>query len=133
MVIGTVRTALKTALDTISGLRCYDVFPDSLSPPAAIVGMPTSVAYDTVLMRHADTATFPVRILVGKATDAAAQRRLDIYLASSGSDSVKEVLETANPGSDYNVLRVLSAQGMGVYTYNGIDYLGVEFTVEVVG
>lgn len=133
MVIGDVRTALKNALDTISGLRCYDVFPDSLSPPAAIVGMPTQIIFDTTLMRSNDTAVFPIRILVGKATDASAQRRLDVYLQGSGSSSVKEVLETASPGSDYNVLRVLSAQGMGVYDYNGVGYLGVEFTVEVVG
>jgi hypothetical protein len=133
MVIGDVRTALKDALSTISGLRCYDVFPDSMSPPAAIVGMPTQIIFDTTLVRTNDTAVFPIRLLVGKATDAAAQRRLDVYLQGSGSSSVKEVLETADPGGDYNVLRVLSAQGMGVYDYNGVGYLGVEFTVEVVG
>ena len=37
MNISSIRDGLKTRLQTISGLRCYDVLPDGFAPPAALV------------------------------------------------------------------------------------------------
>lgn len=133
MNIANIRAGLKTRLATISGLRCYETVPDQFSPPAAIVGMPTSIQFDFVFGRAADRLTYPVRLLVAKATDRSAQERLEQYLDGSGALSVKTAIE-ADPslGGAANVTRVLSAQGLGVYDMGGVSYLGCDFTVEVI-
>jgi hypothetical protein len=131
--IASVRAGLKTRLATISGLRCYETIPDQFSPPAAIVGMPTSIVFDFVYQRAADRMTYPIRILVGKATDRSAQERLEKYLDGSGALSVKAAIEgDPSLGGAANVTRVLSAQGLGVYDMGGVSYLGCDFTVEVI-
>lgn len=133
MNIANIRAGLKTRLATISGLRCYETVPDQFSPPAAIVGMPTAIQFDFVFGRAADRLTYPVRLLVAKATDRSAQERLEQYLDGSGSLSVKTAIE-ADPslGGAANVTRVLSAQGLGVYDMGGVSYLGCDLTVEVI-
>ena len=133
MNIANIRAGLKTRLATITGLRCYETIPDQFSPPAAIVGMPTSINFDFTYQRATDRVTYPVRLLVAKATDRSAQERLEQYLDGSGSLSVKAAIE-ADPslGGAANVTRVLSAQGLGVYDMGGVSYLGCDFTVEVI-
>lgn len=134
MNIASVRAGLKTRLSTISGLRCYEVIPSQFAPPAAIVGMPSILNYDYTFARSNDRITYPVRIIVAKATDRTAQELLEQYLDSTGSLSVKTAIE-ADPslGGAANLTRVLSAQGLGVYDMGGVPYLGCEFTVEVIG
>jgi hypothetical protein len=58
---------------------------------------------------------------------------LDAYLASSGASSVKAQVESDQTldGSAQSC-RVVEATNYGVYTVNNIDYLGVEFEVEVI-
>jgi hypothetical protein len=95
--------------------------------------MPTSIVFDFVYQRAADRMTYPVRILVGKATDRSAQERLEQYLDGSGALSVKAAIEgDPSLGGAANVTRVLSAQGLGVYDMGGVSYLGCDFTVEVI-
>lgn len=134
MNISTVRDGMKARLATISGLRSYDTIPDSMSPPCAVVGMPTLIEFDKVYARACDRATFPVRLLVGKASDRAAQDRLDGYLAGSGALSVKAAFEAdASLSGAVQTSRVLNVSGLGVYDVMGVPYLGADFTVEVYG
>jgi len=132
MNLSTVRAALATRLETIAGLRVYETIPDQFSPPAAIVGMPTSVKYDFVFGGAVHTLSYPVRILVAKATDRSAQERLEQYIDADGATSVNAAVE-ADPqlGGVAQVARVLSAQGLGVYDMGGVAYLGCDFSVEV--
>jgi hypothetical protein len=96
--------------------------------------MPESITFDTVYARGCDRAVFPVRILVAKASDRAAQDRLDAYLAGSGSSSVKAAFEAdASLSGSVQTSRVLSVGGLGVYDVGGVPYLGADFTVEVYG
>ena len=61
------------------------------------------------------------------------QETLDGYLASSGASSVKAKVESdVTLGGVAQSTRVVEADNYGVYTINNIDYLGVEFTVEVI-
>jgi hypothetical protein len=134
MVIGDVRNGLKTNLATITGLRCYEVVPDSLAVPAAVVGIPNEIVFDSTLNRSNDMAVFPIRIFIGKASDRNAQKLLDVYLASTGASSVKYALEADSSLSGAaNTIKVDRASGIGVYTVNGVDYLGAEFSVRVWG
>jgi len=132
--LASLRAGLATRLATIAGLRTYETIPDNWAPPAAIVGMPSLIAFDYTLARSNDRVVFPVRILVAKATDRSAQERLENYLGSSGSTSVKQAIEADRTlGGAANLTRVLSAQGLGIYDIQGVPYLGAEFTVEVIG
>ena len=133
MIIADIRNGLKTRLETITGLRAYATIPDQFAPPAAIVGMPTMVTYNKVFGGATHTLSYPVRILVGKATDRSAQERMEAYIDSTGSSSIRAAIEgDTSLGGAANVVRVLSAQGLGVYDMGGVSYLGCDFTVEVV-
>ena len=58
---------------------------------------------------------------------------LDSFLASTGSNSVKVAVESdITLGGVAQSVRVVEADNYGVYTINNIDYLGVEFTIEVI-
>lgn len=134
MIISAVRDGMKARLDTLAGIRSYDTIPDSLSVPCAIVGMPTLIEFDKVYARACDRATFPVRILVGKASDRAAQNKLDAYLDGTGALSLKAAFEAdASLGGTVQTSRVLNVSGLGVYDVMGVPYLGADFTVEVYG
>ena len=133
MNISSIRDGLKTRLATISGVRAYDVIPDSFAPPAAIVAPPTRIQYGASLGKAWDSVTFTVRLLVAKATDRSAQDRLDAYLDSTGATSIVAAIE-ADPtlGGAANLARVIACQGIGVYDYAGVALLGAEFTVEII-
>lgn len=134
MVISSVREGIRTRLATISGLRTFAEVPDALVVPCAIVGIPTEIKFDFTLNRSNDQALFPVRVMVGKATDRAAQRNLDVYLQSSGSDSIKTAIEAdSSLGGAANTVMVERVLGIGVYNVNGVDYLGADFQVRVWG
>ena len=61
------------------------------------------------------------------------QETLDGYLASAGSSSIKAQIESdITLGGVAQSVREVEADNYGVYTINNIDYLGVEFLVEVI-
>ena len=61
------------------------------------------------------------------------QDSLDSYLDGSGSTSVKSAIEgDTTLGGVVSSARVVEASNYGVYTVNSIDYLGVEFSVEII-
>lgn len=127
-----LRDALKAALATIAGLRASDTVLDSITPPIAVVG-PPGIAYDLAMARGADRYTFPVRVYASKASEKAGQDKLDGYLSKEGALSIKAALE-ADPslGGVAQSVRVVSAQGYGVYEVAGVAYVGAEFTVDVI-
>lgn len=132
MNISGIRDGLKTRLLTIANLRAYDVIPDTFAPPAAIVSPPTNVLYGATLGKAWNQVTFTVRVLVAKASDRAAQDKLDTYLSTGTATSIVDAVEgDTTLDGNCNLARVLSAQGVGVYDYAGVPLLGAEFTVEV--
>lgn len=132
--LASIRDGLKTNLATISGLRAHDTIPDQINPPAAIIGPPETIEWHKTFGSAKARWVMPVRVYVGRASERAAQDKLDAYLAGSGSSSVKTAIEsdtTLSGAADYTVC--LSARGYGVYRVGDIDYLGAEWLVEVVG
>ena len=60
-------------------------------------------------------------------------QKLNGFLNSSGATSIKQAIETDKTLSgSAQTVRVSEAREYGVYNANNIDYLGVEFTVEVI-
>lgn len=132
----TVRTNLKTALSTITGMRIFDYVPDSTNIPTnnafAIVGQ-LSMNYDYTLNRGFDSATCQIIVVVGRMSEKDGQSRLDGLLASSGSTSIKAAVEADKTLSGaVQTLRVVSASP-GTITSANIDYLSYQYSVELIG
>ena len=129
----SIRNGIGTNLGNISSLSVYNYVPDSIEPPTAIVGVVQTLEYDTSMARGADTYTIPVLLYVSRVDAQDSQETLDAYLASSGASSVKAQNESDQTlDSSAQSCRVVEANNYGVYTVNNIDYLGVEFEVEVI-
>ena len=129
----SIRNGIATNLGNISSLSVYGYVPDSIEPPTAVVGVVESIDYDSTMARGSDTYNIPILLYVSRVDAQDSQETLDSYLASTGSSSVKAQVESdlTLSGSAQSV-RVVEADNYGVYTVNDIDYLGVEFGVEVI-
>lgn len=131
--LSSIRSGIATNLENISSLTVFGFVPDSIEPPTAVVGVVDNIEYDTSMSRGADTYSIPVFLYVSRVDAQDAQDTLDAFLASSGSSSVKTQIESdVTLGGVANSARVVEADNYGVYTINNIDYLGCEFTVEVI-
>jgi hypothetical protein len=142
--IGTIRTAMATALNTVtvygttSTLRADGLLPDSVSPPQAVVfPADPAIEYDQVMGdpaqgTGADTLNFVVLVLVGKASERIAQEALDAYMDPTGASSVKAALEGTLGGAavDCSVVSVGSPKQES-YGTQEFAYLGIRFTVQV--
>ena len=87
----TVRDRLKQNLQTITGLRAYDLIPDTVVPPAAVVGQ-LDFTFDASMARGLDTATCDVYVIVQRFSERSGQDKLDEYLAGGGSKSIKAAI-----------------------------------------
>jgi hypothetical protein len=131
MSITAIRTALAKNLGTITGLRTAAEVPDLPNPPVAIVAL-NSVSYDRAFDRGMTSYTFVVTVIVGRAAEREAQRRLDTYI-STGSSSVKYAVESDKTlgGNAYDC-RVVSMDSVGSLTISDTTYLAADFTVTVI-
>lgn len=131
--IQSIRTAIKNRLATINGLYVYEAIPDSILAPCAVVGMPASVAYDFAFRSAVVRMSIPIRLYVAPVLEDQAQDKLDGYVSADGAQSIRAAIDgdTTLAGTVHSV-RVVSAQGYGAYDLGDIQYLGVEFSVEVV-
>lgn len=129
----SIRQGIGTALANISALIVFNFVPDSIEPPTAVVGVVDNVEYDSTMQRGADKYEIPIFLYVSRVDAQDSQETLDSFLASTGSNSVKVAVESdITLGGVAQSVRVIEADNYGVYTINNLDYLGVEFTVEVI-
>jgi len=129
MSLSLVRTALKTRLETISGLNVSKESPDSVGKlPAAIVTLATA-DYDVALGATTVGWSFKVLLLIGERDSPTAHATLDGYLAKSGSTSIKAAVEGGSVGDFSHVRR---AENVGFISYRGTSFVGAEFIVDVV-
>ena len=131
--IAAIIDGLGANLDTVDKLRVQTEILDTVPIPCAIVGPPTSIDFDEVMARGADIYTFTVRVLVARASERSAQRALFDYASGTGSKSIKTAIESDRTlGGAADSVAVTGAGGIGIYAYGEADYLGIEFTVEVI-
>jgi len=131
--LSSIRSGLSTRLATISGMSVYSFVPDSIEPPTAVVGVMSSVDYDSTMSRGSDSYEIPLYLYVSRVDAELSQDSLDEFLAGSGSSSIKQAIEgDSTLGGVVSSARVVEASNYGVYTINSIDYLGVEFSVEII-
>jgi hypothetical protein len=128
--VSELRTALATAMGSISGLRTSAHVPDSPKPPIAVV-MPDRIEYDLNARRGADTFFFTITVLASRADDRAAQQNLDKFLV--GANSIKAAIEADRTlGGKANTCRVTSMQSYASVSVGEVLYLSAQFIVEVV-
>ena len=131
--LSSIRSGIATNLENISSITVFGFVPDSIEPPTAVVGVVDTLEYDSTMARGADTYNIPVFLYVSRIDAQDSQDTLDAFLASSGSSSVKAQVESdITLGGQAQSVRVVEADNYGVYTINNIDYLGVEFMIEVI-
>jgi len=128
-----VRQGLATALDAITGLRCFDYVPDGIPVPAAVVE-PLEITYHEA---NVSTGTQYYRafvlVIVGRMSDRSSQDRLDAYLANTGSESIRAAIETDRTlGGACSSLMVTNALPRSVVV-SGIDMTAYRFEVDIYG
>lgn len=132
MSIAAIRSALADNLSTIRGLRVSSDMPDQVNPPIAVINLQT-VNYDGAFAGGLVTYNFQVTVIVGRASEREAQRRLDAYI-TPGSGSIKDAVESDKTlaGSAYDV-RVVDMSNFGSILIADQNYLAAEFSVVVYG
>lgn len=125
----SIMDALGVRLATIAGLRVSDYVPKTVAVPAAIVGYPEEVTYDETYGGGADSTVIPVTVLVGTVTDRVARDDLATYIARAGTKSIKAAVD-GNLGGAVHDARVAKVKVEAI-TFNGVEYLGATFRVEV--
>lgn len=130
--LSEVREALQTTLEAIDGLTVYARPPGTVNPPAAIVSPADGQFLTYLTSQTSHDLDMLIAVLVQLGTRESATTNLDEYLEDAGGKSVFAAVQ-ADPtlGGVVDSAAVTGAQNYGVITYNGVDYQGVELTVEV--
>lgn len=133
MNVFTVAAELATALETITNpdLRVYPYPPDQLAAPAAVVGYPQTITFDLSAGRGQDMITVPVYVVIDRTWDRASAEQFANLTAGSGSNSIKQVLQT-KPHTAFATCRVRSVD-FSVISVAGIEYWVATFLVDVYG
>ena len=130
--INGVRDALKDNLQTITNMRVYDLIPDIVTPPCAVVGQ-LDFTFDIDNMRGLDQASVDVYVIVQRISERSGQDKLDNFLAGSGTGSIKTAIESDRTlGGLVDTLRVISAES-GTYTSGDQSFLSYRYNLTIWG
>jgi hypothetical protein len=89
--LAQIRAGLKVRIDTIAGLRAYDLMPAKPEPPAGAV-LPRRWSYRRTLSGGVEWQ-FEVWVYVSPADLNRAQQRFDEYMAPTGASSIAAAIE----------------------------------------
>jgi hypothetical protein len=113
--------------------------PDAVTTPAFYVGDYT-ITYDKAYKRGQDEIEFTGAVLVSRSDDLSGQKTLDKLLSGSGPTSLKTAIEAARGapgeyalGGAADDLHVTRVQSYRWYEVSGVQYLGAELTIRVIG
>ena len=118
-------------LDTIAGLRAFAFPPDTVTPPAAVVGDAEECVFDETFGRGMDRLTLPVWLVIGKTSDRGSRIEVSPYTAGSGAKSMKAAIQT-KPYTAFDTVRV-TGWTAEVITLAAVDYLARKFTLDIAG
>jgi len=121
------------------GIRTYTTIPENVVVPAAIVqpGDGQFITFDDVFSAAGVVGyTLKMRILViaGRAAVKTSQDLLDDYCSVDTANSIRKAITgDTTLNSSANSCRVVGAGSFGIYSFASIEYLGVEFELEIMG
>jgi hypothetical protein len=130
--VSAIRDGLRTRLATITGLRAYDVWPDQVHAPAAMV-QPVRGRYKEAL-GGVPRLTFRVVLAAAPVQRGLARGEdvLDPYLDDTGATSIKAALEGDKTlGGIVASLHAVEWDDYGLVAIGGVDYVGASVEVEV--
>jgi hypothetical protein len=128
-----VRQAIATALGTIAGLEAHAFRPGSITPPAAIVYPAPGQFLDYQVTMDAESdLRLVILVIVEWGEEQSAAEQLDAFIADSGASSINGTIDANQTlGGIVDGCDVIAAQDYGTYTIGGVEYLGVEFPLQV--
>jgi hypothetical protein len=145
MDVFTVREGIAAAARTVvlpegvAKLTSTAYLPSAPTTPHFFVGDYT-VDFDKTMRRGTDEIEFTCGVVVSRSDDLSGQRVLDGLLSGSGEGSLKEAIEVARGapgelalGGAADDLRVTRVQSYRYYEVAGVQYLGAQFTIRVIG
>lgn len=125
---GAMRTAIKAALDNISGLNNHKEEPDAIPKmPFTVLGN-GEIDYSTD-MGGGHNMRFRLFLAVFEATSDIAFTTLDAFLASSGANSILAAIEAGTFGNGYAI--VDRVENIGHVRYRDRTFVGAEFIIGV--
>lgn len=131
MSVASVRTALATALRTISGLRVNEYITDEIVPPHAMFDY--SIEPHLVFARGADVYRFNIKVFANRGSDVASQKFLDLLRDPTTSGGlIRTIEEDATLAAAVDYARVSSVGEIQIANVGGAEYLMIEVQVEVV-
>lgn len=131
MSIASVRTAMATALRTISGLRVSEYLVDEIVVPHAMFDF--AVEPHMVFARGADVYRFSVKVFASRSSDQPSQKYLDLLRDPTTSGGLIQTLETdATLAAAVDYARVTSISPVQIAQVGLTEYLMIEAQVEVV-
>lgn len=131
--LAQIRAGLAANLATVSGKPQISAYAlEKPTPPCLMVVGPAEIQYDLAMQRGLDRWTITILGLVGAVSDRGAQENLDLWLAPSGSSSIKTAIESDTTlGATVASVQAQTASGYKRYQYGGSELLGCEWQVEV--
>ena len=130
--VSQVKDGLKTAIQTISGLRAYDYQPEQVNPPFAYPVLTEIRYHETGMGLGGVVMDFTVTVVVSRQSERVAQDTLDGYMAMTGASSVRAAIEADRTlGGVCDDLIVVSAGNLIQVDANDTLYLAVDFKVTV--
>lgn len=126
--ITAMRNAIATNLATISGLRTAAEIPDNPSPPIAIVAL-ENIDFNQAFKDGLTIYNFNIMVIVGRAAEREAQRRLNAYCAPDGVKSAVESDRSLN-GNAFDC-RVTGVTSIGSLQLNDQTYMAADFQLAV--
>jgi hypothetical protein len=127
--LAAIMDALAGAVPAAVTPRVYAHPVGSVVPPAAVVGYPSALEYDSVFARGADRVVLPVWFVCGAVDDAGA--RTAVAAVISGTNELKLAIETnATLATKVDTARVTDA-AIESMVIGGVEMIAVRFDVEV--
>lgn len=128
---GDVRNGIATRLSSITGLRVYDTVAGQVTPPCALVAIGSGF-YDTDFSSGL-TVNWSVVLIISRADDPRAQDALDTYLGTASGGLAYAFNADETLGGKVESCRLIGWSDPQSYSIAGVDYVGVEVALEVIG
>lgn len=129
--ISQASAALKTKLETITGLRAFDFQPDALLTAPLVYCTIESVEYHNAMGNRA-VYNYTIQIVLGRTVDRVAQALMDEYASPSGAKSVLAALsQDLTLGGVVESLSVDRSASIMPLNQGEVTYVSLDFTVRV--
>lgn len=131
--IEEILSEISGKMAALDGVVSYSWDADRIATvPAVLIGLPRRTQYRTSYGARGKTLTVTMVVLVSRASARGAHLKLVPFLENSGPRSVYRTVDSAFTAyTTCDDVTVVEADEPEVWINNGVQYLGVEFTIDV--